>query len=112
MTRRRLTNIQRLSVFDRAGGRCHLCGAKITVREKWDLDHMIPLALGGADELANLAPAHNTCHRTKTAKLDVPAIAKGERVRAKHVGATRKGSWGCGRSSQWKRKINGETVRR
>lgn len=112
MTRRRLTNLQRLAVFDRAGGKCHLCGAKITVKDRWDLDHMIPLALGGADQLANLAPAHDTCHRTKTATIDVPAIAKSDRVRSSHVGAKVKGAWGCGRRTKWKKRMNGETVRR
>ena len=112
MTRRRLTNLQRLAIFDQHAGRCHLCGDKITVRDRWDLDHKVPLALGGEDELANLAPAHDRCHRIKTATVDVPAIAKSARVRSAHVGAKVKGSWGAGRRTKWKRKINGETVPR
>lgn len=100
MTRRRLTSIQRLSLFDKHGGRCHLCKGKITVREKWDLDHVIPLAIGGADDLANLAPAHDTCHRTKTATVDVPAIAKGTRIRSARFTSSRP-------SCAWRIKVPG-----
>jgi hypothetical protein len=46
-----------------------------------------------------------TCHGAKTAKQDVPAIAKSKRVRNKHINATdkRRGFRG------WRR-MNGEIV--
>lgn len=94
MTRRRLTAKQRLAIFEHHGGSCWLCKLKIDgVRERWDLDHQVPLALGGADEFANLAPVHERCHREKTSAKDVPAIAKAERVRAKHLGARKPGGF-------------------
>lgn len=113
MTRRRLTNKQRLELFEAHKGRCHLCGHKITVGDKWSIDHRIPLALGGPDEGANLAPVHDRCHAVKTTSLDVPAIAKSERVRQKHSGAW-KARWPMAgsRASGWKKKMDGTTVRR
>lgn len=113
MTRRRLSSKQRLEIFESHKGICHLCNTKITVADKWDLDHVIPLALGGEDTAANLSPAHDVCHRDKTAITDVPAIAKGERIRAKHTGAWRSRRPMVGsKSSGWKKKMDGTPVRR
>lgn len=61
-------------IFERDGWRCHLCGKKVdkTVsRRKPDgasIDHLLPLALGGADTPANVATAHNRCNREKGVK--------------------------------------------
>jgi 5-methylcytosine-specific restriction endonuclease McrA len=33
------------------------------------VDHIVPLAKGGLDELANKQAAHRTCNQTKAAKL-------------------------------------------
>jgi 5-methylcytosine-specific restriction endonuclease McrA len=65
---------------------CHLCGARIDpARDKWDADHTTPHAFGGTD----LKPAHERCHRHKTSKTDVPAIAKSKRVSDRHFGIKR-----------------------
>ena len=64
---------------------CHLCGEPIDYKADWlhplsfTIDHIIPIARGGADELANLAPAHRKCNRDKadgpkTIKLPVTFI--------------------------------------
>ena len=37
----------RLRIFEQHGGRCRLTGKKILAGDKWDLDHIIPLADGG-----------------------------------------------------------------
>lgn len=43
---------------------CHVCGK----RGADQVDHIVPLAEGGADEDGNLAPIHaEPCHREKTA---------------------------------------------
>ncbi len=86
--RKRWSASARLRIFLAHDGRCHVCGGKISVGEGWDLDHRIALALGGDDAEANLAPAHRKgCHAGKTAKEDVPAIAKAKRRQIAHVGA-------------------------
>lgn len=70
----------RAKIFAAREGRCHICGEKITASEKWDLDHIIALGISGDDSDGNLAPAHIACHRRKTSKADVPAIAKAKRM--------------------------------
>ena len=49
-------------VLDRCVGCCHLCGNPGATQ----VDHVIPLAEGGADDETNLAPIHEHCHREKT----------------------------------------------
>lgn len=45
---------------------CHVCG-QVGNAEDLEVDHVIPLGEGGADEDHNLAPIHKDCHREKTA---------------------------------------------
>lgn len=114
MTRRTWTSKRKLAVFEVHGGRCHICGVKIDgTREAWELEHIIPIALGGADDETNTAPAHVACHKPKTAQ-DVARIAKANRVRAKHMGAkpeTRAVIPGS-KASRFKRKVGGGVVDR
>lgn len=115
MTKRRsLTRNQRIRIFDAHGGRCHMCGAKIQVGDKWEVSHVTPLAMGGADDEANMAPAHYRCHRDHTAKVDVPWIAKTIRQRAAHIGAKPKAKRPMpgSRQSPWKRRLDGTIERR
>ncbi len=89
MTRRRtFTRLQRIGIFDGAGGRCHICGQKIQTGQAWETEHVVPLALGGEDYLSNLRPAHVDCHKAKT-KRDKKQIAKAVRQRANHLGVKR-----------------------
>lgn len=114
MTKRKnWTPLRRMRLFDAHGGICHICGREIDgVREGFEVEHLIPLAMGGDDDESNCAPAHVACHREKTA-TDKGQIAKANRVRAKHNGAWRPKSTLAGsKASGWKRKINGEAVRR
>lgn len=75
----------RLRVFERHGGVCALTGRKIRAGDAWDLDHRVPLVLGGAHREDNLRPVLKDAHKAKTAQ-DVAAKAKADRVRAKHLG--------------------------
>ena len=50
---------------------------------EWD-HYPIPRAEGGSDHFTNLVPLLRSDHRKKTAKLDVPRIAKNKRVGSKH----------------------------
>lgn len=92
MARRPLSMTARLRIFQDARGVCHICGDVIDgVRQPWDIDHVIPLALGGKDEPENMRPAHAACHRGAGSKTsdDVKRIAKAKRVHAKHIGAVK-----------------------
>ena len=43
---------------------CHWCGRSNPPADQ--VDHVIPLAGGGADDETNLAPIHSACHVEKT----------------------------------------------
>ncbi len=76
-------------VFDREEGICHLTGRKIDpVRDEWDLDHRIPLILGGEHRESNLFPALREHHRRKTA-VEMQVKSKIARTRKKHLGITK-----------------------
>lgn len=61
---------------------CHLCGEAIdyslprTDPMSYQLDHLVPVALGGKDGISNSRPAHRACNRTKGAKTVAPIIRR------------------------------------
>lgn len=75
----------RVRVFERHGGRCHLTGQKIGPGDRWELDHIRPLALGGENREQNLAPALYAPHREKAA-AEKTAVSKADRIRLKSTG--------------------------
>ena len=112
--RRHISTRERVAIFSAAGGTCHICGGAIDgTREVWDVEHVVPLALGGDDHGENLRPAHKNCHARKTAR-DAGDTARAKRLEAKHLGAkaparaTIPGS----KRSPWKKKLDGTLVRR
>ncbi len=73
-------------VFLRHKGRCHHSGRKIHAGDKWDVDHVKPLGLGGENRESNLAPIlREEPHKEKTAE-EVKMMRKAERMRRKHNG--------------------------
>lgn len=85
--------MRRLRIWEAHKGVCILCGAKIDgVREKWIVEHVRALVLGGADDDSNCAPAHEDCRRVKD-KADVKSAAKAKRMKAKHLGIKGRSSW-------------------
>lgn len=87
--RRHISNTERARLFTLHGGRCHLCSQKIDgVREKWDVEHVIPWAMSRDDSDENRKPAHKTCHAAKT-RTDREELSKADRIRMKHHGAWR-----------------------
>jgi 5-methylcytosine-specific restriction enzyme A len=108
--RRSMSSTRRLRIWEAHKGICCLCSQPIDgVREAWIVEHIIPLGLGGADDDTNTAPAHERCRREKD-RQDVPSIAKAKRIQAKFIGAKPKRAWPG--TDKWKKKLNGETVRR
>lgn len=114
MKRRSLSTRERARLFTLHGGRCYLCGARIDdVREAWEVEHVLPLALGGDDSDDNRRPAHARCHKPKTA-ADVGAIRKADRRRARHTGAKARSrrSFLTNRDGPFKQTFRHGTVRR
>ena len=67
----------RQQIFDHTNGRCHYCKEKLEFKDygkknkpgSWEVDHIIPKAMGGPDYIYNLAPVHPWCNKEKTDKL-------------------------------------------
>lgn len=76
----------RQKVFDRDGGRCHLCQVVIKPVEGFELDHVVALINGGSNTEGNLAPAHKHCHLAKT-RLDLAEKSKVAAIRQRFTGA-------------------------
>lgn len=77
------------AIFERANGRCHLCGKKLAFsnygahgrRGAWEVDHSKPIADGGTDHLNNLYPAHTSCNRSKQAQSSTAVRKINDRTR-------------------------------
>jgi 5-methylcytosine-specific restriction endonuclease McrA len=111
--RARLSPRARLAIWEHAKGICVLCDRPSEgVRERWIIEHIRALELGGEDKPDNMSPAHEACARAKT-RDDHQRTAKAKRQKIRHLGADRtKRSLPYGRQSRWKKKIDGTIVPR
>lgn len=108
MTRREFPRKVKQAAFMRAKGKCENCTAKL-YPGKYRYDHRLPDALGGEPTLDNCWVLCNNCDSPKTYEHDIPAIAKANRIRDKHIGATKpKRPWG----GKYRKKMNGDVVLR
>lgn len=57
----------RASVWAKTGGRCFYCQHPLNPFLDFTIDHVVPVAKGGGDELANLVPACRLCNSRKGA---------------------------------------------
>lgn len=61
---------------------CHICGQAVdytlphTDPMSFVVDHIIPLAKGGADTMKNKAAAHRECNSKKRARLVAPIVRR------------------------------------
>jgi 5-methylcytosine-specific restriction enzyme A len=85
--RRRLTAAERRALLDRQGFVCAACPTKLTLEIEGGIvigamvdEHIIPLALGGSNDLSNRELRCPTCAKAKTLR-DLRAIRKAERIR-------------------------------
>lgn len=59
------------------GRTCHLCTFPIRDDEQLTIDHVVPRAMHGRTELANLRPAHFSCNQAKGAMVpDEPVYTR------------------------------------
>jgi 5-methylcytosine-specific restriction endonuclease McrA len=111
--RKRLSAHRRLQIWEWARGICVLCQQPIeAARERWIIEHIRALELGGDDTPENMGPAHATCAQVKT-RDDHRRAAKAKRQKIKYIGAERpRHPLPCGKRSPWKRKLDGTVVPR
>ncbi len=111
--RREFPTRVRVQAFDRANGRCEECGTYLQAG-RVEYHHRIPDALGGEPTLENCVCLCKPCHAASTHQSDVPRIAKMKRQRAIHIGAKApsRNPLPGSKASGWKRRMNGEWVRR
>jgi 5-methylcytosine-specific restriction enzyme A len=48
---------------------CHWCEGEFTEADPATADHLVPLARGGTNDLANLVPAHRTCNSRRGGQM-------------------------------------------
>jgi len=104
-------------VMARSEGRCEALGCSVI---GVDLDHTIPVALGGKNMTDNIKLLCRDCHYAKS-KLDVKMIAKADRQGARSGQQKRRKEKTVKRGPRiesrgfdrrYKKKMNGEVIRR
>ncbi len=84
--RRSMTPTRRLRIFEAHKGICVTCKLPIKAGDKWFVEHIRALELGGEDTDENCGPAHTiTCKAVKDAE-DHSRAAKAKRVKMKALG--------------------------
>lgn len=63
--RKAMTSRRRERIIAQHGARCYCCQAEGV---PLDIDHWVPLFLGGSEDDENLRPLCQPCHRKKTAQ--------------------------------------------
>jgi 5-methylcytosine-specific restriction endonuclease McrA len=91
MIRRKRSTTVRNAIWQRFNKTCQMC-FQLTDERGFELDHHIPLEIGGDDSDDNLRPLCRPCHRLKT-KGDRTDIAKAHRREANHTGARARQPW-------------------
>lgn len=64
--------VDRLTLYERDGGVCGLCGSPVEVSD-FHVDHVVPLSRGGEHSYANTQIAHPSCNLSKHNRLQTAA---------------------------------------
>jgi 5-methylcytosine-specific restriction endonuclease McrA len=65
------------AIVMRDGDCCYICRQGPDPLDPWEVEHVKPKAMGGLDELDNLALAHRSCNRTKGIAAVIRAAPSG-----------------------------------
>lgn len=82
MTRNTTTRDKHRTTIARAQPPCHICGQPIDYTlthpdpMSYVVDHLMPVAKGGPDTLANKRAAHRSCNRAKADKAYAPILRR------------------------------------
>jgi len=87
--RKPLTKKQVAELFIAQNGTCPICSQRLQVKGHVPVEfideHLMPLSMGGSNELSNRALVCKPCAAAKTSSEATPR-AKSTRVRDKHIG--------------------------
>lgn len=113
MKRKEFSKAVKLAAWERCKGHCECgCNVKIIAGDGPEYDHIVEDALGGEPTLENCRVMRKRCHAGKTSErrpnLDKARSGFEKRIKARVKTRPFPGS----KASGWKKKINGETVRR
>lgn len=87
------------------------CGVKLGAGNTF-YEHIIPDNIRPDNSLDNCACLSKTCWREKTDTYDLPSIAKSNRIQDRARGIRSASTFSTARTSPWRKKLNGEVVRR
>lgn len=63
--RRNYSREERKIIYNESNGRCELCGKRLLF-EEMTLDHIVPISMGGADDMDNLQASCFACNQFKS----------------------------------------------
>lgn len=99
-------------ILDRQDNKCASTGMEFTPQDPPFFDHKVPVWLGGENRESNLQAIRGEPHQRKTS-AEATVRSKVNANRDRHLGLkkTRRPMPGS-KASGWKKKMNGEVVRR
>lgn len=110
--RREFPKAVKLAAFQRCGGICECgCGVKIIAGDGPEYDHILEDTLGGEPTLENCRVLRKRCHGRKTSERR-PEIDKAQRGFEKRIKVRKSRPMPFGRTSKWKKKLDGTVERR
>lgn len=65
---------RRRDIFQKCSGKCHYCGTVLTLDGAWHIEHMMPRALDGTDDITNLVAACVQCNLKKADRTAVEYV--------------------------------------
>lgn len=63
--RKRFSKEERYAIYKQYEGHCAYCGVKLDIKDM-QVDHLVPLRNGGADELENMICSCRSCNKYKS----------------------------------------------
>lgn len=87
-----------IDVYEEHNWTCFYCFRRVDIYRRGlhpdscVVGHKVALSLGGSHTRDNVGPAHYRCNASHARAIEVPAAAKTERLRKKHLGVDRRGN--------------------
>jgi hypothetical protein len=72
---RTLSTARRAEIYHRDNKKCYMCNTALTI-EEIELDHIIPIFMGGSSDPSNIATSCRQCNRSKGTKVGSKQIVK------------------------------------